>query len=113
MDKDLGKTSTGLQANIAGLACYVIGFVSGVVFLLLEKENKFVRFHAMQSIVTFGAIAILQCVFLSMFYPLVALLSLASLGLWIVLIIKAYQGEMFKLPVLGDFAEKCLAKIKF
>ena len=48
------KTSTGLEDNIAGLLCYVAGWVSGLIFLLIETENKFVRFHAVQSIIVFG-----------------------------------------------------------
>ena len=53
------KTSTGLQENVAGLLCYVLGWVTGLIFILIEKENKFVRFHAMQSIVTFGSITVI------------------------------------------------------
>ena len=109
MDQDLGKTSTGIQPNVAGLLCYILGLVSGVVFILIEKENKFVRFHAMQSIIAFGAIFVLQIVstvipFIGMI--LMPILGLACLVLWIVLMIKAYQGETFKLPVIGDLAEQ-------
>ncbi len=108
MGKDLGKTSTGIQANMAALLSYLVGFISGIVFLVIEKENKFVRFHAMQSTIASGAIFVLQIVlsyipFLFVLSPLVGLLGLA---LWIILMIKAYQGEMFKLPVIGEIAEK-------
>ena len=108
MEKDLGKTSTGIQANVAALLSYLGGFVTGIVFLVIEKENKFVRFHAMQSTIVSGSLFILQIVlsfipFLVMLSPLV---GLAGLALWIILMIKAYQGEMFKLPVIGDIAEK-------
>ncbi len=108
MQKDLGKSSTKLQPNVAALLSYLAGFVSGIVFIVIEKENKFVRFHALQSIVTFGAIFVLQWVFSVMFYvgALVLLLNLASLALWVILMIKAYQGERFKLPVIGDIVEK-------
>ncbi len=51
----MGKSSTGLDENVAGLLCYVLGWVSGLVFFLIEKESKFVKYHAMQSIVVFGA----------------------------------------------------------
>ena len=103
------KTSTGLQENVAGLLCYVLGWISGIVFLLLEKENKVVRFHAIQSIVVFGALTIAS-VILS-FIPFIGivlgwLISILALILWIVLMIKAYQGTRFKLPWAGDFAEK-------
>jgi len=108
MEKDLGKTSTGIQANAAALLSYLVGFISGIVFLVIEKENKFVRFHAMQSTIVSGSLFVLQIVlsfipFLVMLSPLV---GLAGLALWIILMIKAYQGEMFKLPVIGDIAEK-------
>ena len=108
MEKDLGKTSTGIQANVAALLCYLVGFISGVIFLLVEKENKYVRFHAMQSVITFGAFFIGQMVF--MYIPfaifLLPILGVGSLILWVVLMIKAYQGETFKLPIIGDIAAK-------
>ena len=109
MTKDLGKTSTGMQPNIAALLSYVLGFITGTIFYLIEKENKFERFHAMQAIITFAALFVLQ-IFLG-FIPVIGLIllplvSIASLILWIVLMVKAYQGEKFKLPVVGDIAEK-------
>ncbi len=109
MTKDLGKTSMGMQPNIAALLSYVLGFITGIIFYLIEKENKFVRFHAMQAIITFGALFVLQMVL--GFIPVIGLIllpivSIASLILWIVLMVKAYQGEKFKLPVVGDIAEK-------
>ncbi len=107
--KDLGKTSTGIQPNVAALLSYVLGFITGVIFYLIEKENKFVRFHAMQSIVVFGSLFVVGLVV--PFLPgvnlvLMPLLWAAEIVLWVVLMIKAYQGEMFKLPVAGDIAEK-------
>jgi uncharacterized membrane protein len=116
--KDLGKTSTGMQANIAGLLCYAVGWVTGLVFFLIEKENKFVRFHALQSIIVFGALSVLQIVvgmfmgaFLGVLVPFFnGFVGLVSLVLWIVLMIKAYQGEKFKLPIAGDIAEKNVEK---
>jgi len=103
------KTSTGLAANVAGLLCYVLGWISGLVFILIEKENKFVRFHAMQSIVTFGALTIVSIII--SFIPFIGwilgwLISILGLILWIVLMVKAYQGQRYKLPWAGDFAEK-------
>jgi len=103
------KTSTGLEANVAGLLCYVLGWISGLVFILIEKENKFVRFHAMQSIIVFGALTLASIVL--RWIPLLGwvisvLLSVLGLVLWIVLMVKAYQGEKYKLPWAGDLAEK-------
>ena len=105
------KTSTGLQENVAGLLCYALGWVSGLVFILLEKENRFIRFHAMQSIIVFGFASIVGMFFF--WNPFIGwLVSGLAFALWIVLMVKAYQGEMYKLPVAGDLAEKWLGKIK-
>jgi uncharacterized membrane protein len=109
MDKDLGKCSTGMQPNLAALLSYLVGVITGIIFYLIEKENKFVRFHAMQSILIFAFLFVLQAVLV--FVPvigwmLIPIISIASLILWIVLMVKAYQGEMLKLPVIGDIAEK-------
>jgi len=119
--KDLGKTSTGMQANVAALVCYVLGWVTGLIFFIIEKDNKFVRFHALQSIIVFGALTVLGIVvsiffqifmilrlyFMFQFLALILnLIWLAALILWIVLMIKAYQGSSFKLPIAGDIAEK-------
>jgi uncharacterized membrane protein len=107
--KDLGKCSTGMKPNVAALLSYLLGFVTGIVFYLIEKDNKFVRFHAMQSIVTFGFLTILGLMlpFIPVFNVILApMLGLINLVLWIILMIKAYQGEQFKLPIAGDFAEK-------
>ena len=54
----MDKSSTGLEANVAGLLCYVLGWISGLVFVLIEQESKFVRYHAMQSIYIFGTITV-------------------------------------------------------
>lgn len=103
------KTSTGMQANVEALLAYLVGFVTGIVFLIIEKENKFVRFHAMQSIFVSGGLFVAQIIV--GFIPYVGwvisiLLSLLGLILWILCMFKAYQGELFKLPVVGDIAEK-------
>ncbi|MCJ7769464.1 MAG: hypothetical protein MUO92_03185 [Dehalococcoidales bacterium] len=107
------KTSTGLEDNIAGLLCYVAGWVSGLIFLLIETENKFVRFHAVQSIIVFGALIIIWVPL--QFIPPLALLVGWLIGglafvLWIVLMYNAYQGTMYKLPIAGDLAEKWSSK---
>jgi len=107
--KNLGETSIGMQPNLAGLLCYFFGFITGLVFYFVEKKNKFVRFHAMQSIVVFGSFFVANLVLLVL--PVIGvviggLLSLLSLALWVLLMIKAYQGEFFKLPIAGDIAEK-------
>jgi len=98
-----------MEENIEGALCYVLGWVTGIVFYLLEKENKFVKFHAMQSILTFLPLSVIG--WIMMWIPFIGwaigtLIWLLTLILWIVLMIKAYQGEMFKLPIVGDMAEK-------
>jgi len=107
------KTSTGLAENVAGLLCYVLGWVTGTVFLLIEQENKFVRFHAMHSIIVFGALMIASFIlgsipFIGVFFAW--LISLLGLALWIVLMVKAYQGARYKLPWAGDLAEKWVGR---
>lgn len=106
--QDLGKTSTGLQPNVAALLSYLAGFVTGIIFFVIEKDNKFVRFHAFQSLVLFGGLFVVQMVliFTIVLIILVPILNIATLILWVVLMVKAYKGEMFKLPVIGDMAEK-------
>lgn len=107
--KDLGQTTIGMQPNLAGVLCYLVGFVSGIIFYLIEKENKFVRFHAMQSIIVSGSVFVLQIVLTAVPFigpvlsPLVALVAFI---LWLVLMIKAYQGEFFKLPIAGEIAQQ-------
>jgi uncharacterized membrane protein len=112
------KISTGLEANVAGLLCYVLWWVSGLVFILIEKENEFVRFHAMQSIVTFGSITVLSIAlsilssipFLGIIFGIIGwILGLLAFVLWIVLMVKAYQGTTYKLPWAGNLAEKWLS----
>jgi uncharacterized membrane protein len=114
-DKDTGskdtgdKTNSGIQPNLAGLLCSALWWVTGIIFLLIEKENKFIRFHAIQSIFTFGAISIIQIIL--GFIPVVGLIKsvivwVAAFVLWILLMYQAYQGKMFKLPIVGDNAEK-------
>ena len=106
----MGKSSTGMQENVAGLLCYVLGWLSGLVFILIEKESKFVRFHALQSIYVFGVLTVASIIlgWIPVVGPMVLnpLLGLISVVLWIILMIKAYQGTKFKLPWAGNIAER-------
>ncbi len=109
----MGKSSTGLDENVAGLLCYVLGWVSGLVFVLLEQESKFVRFHAMQSIYVFGALTVASIIvgWIPVVGPaLSGLIGLLAFVLWIVLMIKAYQGTQFKIKWAGDYAERWASK---
>jgi uncharacterized membrane protein len=108
------KTSIGLEENVVGLLCYLLTWVTGLIFLLLEKENRFVRFHAMQSLVTFLSLMVVVWIlsaiamFVWVLEPLVWIVDLVILVFWIVGMVKAYQGEMYKFPVFGSIAESLL-----
>ena len=99
----------GLSENVASALCYVLAWVTGIIFILVEKENKTVRFHAMQSILTFLPLGILAWIVGLMGYAFAwigGLILLVEFILWIVLIIKAYQGEKFMVPIVGPIAAK-------
>jgi uncharacterized membrane protein len=109
----MAKTSG--NDNMLAAVSYLLGFVTGIIILLVEKKSSFVRFHAMQSIILFGGLFILNIAL--GFIPLLGwltgfVLSLVGFVLWIVLMWKAFQGEKYKVPYVGDLAEKQLAKIK-
>jgi len=110
----MSKTSTGLEKNTAAGLCYVLGWLSGLIFFLIEKEDQDIRFHAMQSLVVFGGLNIVQIVLsISLVgIPLIPLIGIAGLVLWIFLMIKGFQGEKYKLPIVGDIAEKWAGQIK-
>ena len=108
----MDKTSTGLAENVAGLLCYALGWVSGLIFIMIEQENRFVRFHAMQSIIVFGVLTAANIILgwiPGIGYAITGILWLIGVALWFVLMIKAYQGNRFKLPWSGDLAEKWTA----
>jgi len=102
------RTSAGVDANVAAALSYLVGFVTGIIFLLVEKDNKFVRFHAMQSTLVFlGIVAIdilLQLVPILGALMVVFIVIPVSAVLWLLLMFKAYQGEEFKLPLVGQMA---------
>jgi len=90
-----------------------LGFITGIVFLVLEKENKFVRFHAIQSLATFLPLFVISIVIGWIpFIGVIISILIIPLGLilWLLLMYKAYKGERFKLPVVGYFAEKQINK---
>ena len=102
------EKGTGLEPNVAGLLCYVAGWITGLIFFLIEKD-KFVRFHALQSIVFFGAVSVAYIIIF--WIPFIGwiigwLIWAFAIVMWIVLMVKAYQGNKFKLPIAGDIAEK-------
>ena len=112
-------TSGALSENVAGALCYVLGLITGILFLVLTPYNqsKFVRFHAFQAIFFHVAwiglwivetiIAVVMPWQLHMLLSLFTiLLSLGGLAIWLFLMYKAYNNEKFKLPIIGDLAEK-------
>jgi uncharacterized membrane protein len=119
-----GAAQTGLDENLAGALCYLVGWITGLILFLTDKR-PYVRFHAAQSIVVFGALNILWYVE-GMFFGLALfaggwlgfsfglliarLLELIGLILWLLLMIKAYQGQRFRVPVAADLADKFLGK---
>jgi uncharacterized membrane protein len=105
MSEAKGKTSQSRELNLEGLLCYVLGWATGITFLLLEKDNKFIRFHAIQSIVIFGAYTVIAIIldFITVVgWIFNLLLGIAAFIFWIVLVMKAYQGQIYKLSVAGD-----------
>jgi uncharacterized membrane protein len=113
--------TSGMTDNVAGLLCYVLGFITGILFLVLEpyNRNKLIRFHAFQAI--FFNIAVVACFvglsiigialhFIPMMWALMAMLNmvvwLGSIVVWVFLMVKAYQGQRWVLPVIGPLAEK-------
>ena len=106
------KLGTGLNKNVAGALAYVLGPITGVVFLILEKD-PFVRFHAVQSIVVFLGLFILQAV-MGMTIVLIALVPLVGIAgfiLWLLLIYKAWQGQEWEVPFLGKIVRQLVAKV--
>ena len=107
---DHGKTASGLDANVAAALAYAVGWVSGLAIYLLEPDNRFVRFHALQSVIVFGALSIAWILALSVPFLgwIVAFLVIppVSAVLWLILMYKAYQGERYKIPGAGDMADQ-------
>ncbi|KKQ72788.1 MAG: hypothetical protein US94_C0040G0007 [Berkelbacteria bacterium GW2011_GWB1_38_5] len=106
-DESTPSGSEGIDPKLAGLLCYLLSLVGGIVFLAISKD-KFVRFHAFQSIFLWVAFIILVVVV--MFIPFVRWFSWVIYPAWLVIsilmMLKAYAGEKYKLPVIGDLAEK-------
>ncbi len=114
-----------MEENVAGLLCYVLGWITGLVFLLIDKR-PFVRFHAAQSLVTFGGLHIIHIVLglaiggslfaggffgtWSLLAAIARLVGLIGLVAWILCMVKAFQHEHFKLPIVGDVAENIAGK---
>lgn len=110
--KPAAKSGTGLEPNIAALLAYLFDFVGGLIFFLIEKDNKFVRFAAVQSMV-------LSAIYWAIYLVVLPIISVATIGfgfflypvLWlgyvalrIVLMVKAYNNQEWEVPVVGPIA---------
>ena len=122
--KPEAESSTGLSANVAGLLCYVAGWITGIVFVVLEKKSKFVKFHAWQSIMVFGVLTLAHLVLSTILGAIAAatfpfsaglgvfsvvmgwLIGVLMFVLWVILMVQAGSGKMWKVPGAGDWAEK-------
>ena len=114
------SAQSGMAENVAGLLCYLLGWLTGIIFFLIDKR-PFVRFHAAQSIVVFGGLHVISIVLGIIFgggfmmmgrwgafglgWALYSLINLVALILWILLMVKAYQGEKFQVPVAAGIAQ--------
>lgn len=105
----MNNSSTGLPENLAACLAYALGWITGLIFLLLEKRSTFVRFHAMQSLMAFGIISLANVaiqVLPGVGTAAGVLLALLSLVLWIAGMMQAWQGKRWKMPLIGDEAER-------
>jgi len=122
MAASTASPTEGLQENVAGLLCYVLGWLTGIIFLLIDKR-PWVKFHAAQSIVVFGGLTIIRVALIFMggmmgggvvgwgLLGMIGLLiGLVGLVLWVLLMIKAYQHETFKVPIAAPIAESIAGK---
>jgi len=109
-------SAEGLQENVAGLLCYVLGWLTGVIFLLIDKR-PWVKFQAAQSIVVFGGLTVIRIglIFMNGFLGgligfailsgLSLLIGLLGFVIWILLMVKAYKHETFRVPIAADIAD--------
>ena len=118
----VSSASSGLQENVAGLLCYLVGWLTGIVFLVIDKR-PFVRFHAAQSIVVFGFLFVLRIILsygilgsgflgvLALWSLLSLLLTLVTLAAWVILMVLAYQGKRYEVPIAAGIAKKLAARV--
>ena len=99
----------GLEPRFAAALAYLGGALTGILFLVIEKQDRFVRFHAMQSTITFLGVVVVHFVLrgLPVIGPVVTFAFVVGIViLWVMLIVKAFSGERYKLPYIGDWAEQ-------
>jgi uncharacterized membrane protein len=119
-----GPTSTGVDPRLSALLCYTAWWVSGLIFLIIEQQNRAVRFHAAQSLVLFGGLSIVIAL-LSVFSigmlvvsssafqlarTVVYFVWIAAVGIWLLLMYRTFKGETWQVPFAGDLAAKIAAR---
>jgi len=104
-----GKSSTGLDENVAAFLSYLLGFITGFVFYWQEKKSEFVRFHALQSIITFIPVWLILLA-LGWVPILGALLKILAAMLWVLLMVRAYSGETYRVPFVGAIASEVVKR---
>ena len=107
-EKSQDIPSLNLPQNVACTLCYALFWITGIIFLVLEKKDKAVNFHAIQSIVFFGGLALLSACLSWIPYAggfFGAAIGIVAFIFWIVLMVKSYQGVIYKVPLAGDIAE--------
>ena len=102
------KTSTGLSENAAGLLCYLFGWITGIIFLIIEPNNKFIRFHAFQSILVFASLHVVIMIFawIPFIWVIAYIVGVVAFVAWIALMVLASQEKKYKMPIAGEMAEK-------
>jgi uncharacterized membrane protein len=105
----MADTKTGLEERVACILCYVLGWVTGIIFLILEPENKTIKFHAFQSILVFASLHVIIMIFA--WIPIIGWIIATLVGIvafiaWISLMVLASQEKKYKVPIAGEYAEK-------
>jgi uncharacterized membrane protein len=115
-----GPTSTGVEPRLSALLCYSAWWISGLIFLIVEQQHRAVRFHAAQSVVLFGALSLvigllsagsvgMLVVSAAAFQAarlLVYLVWFAAVAIWLLLMLKTFQGETWRVPFASDLADR-------
>lgn len=95
-----------LEPRLAAVLCYMLGIVTGIILLRVERKDRFVRFHALQSI-AFTSLAVVALLLLSMsgMGAIVWAIAVGAWAVWVILMLRAARGDFFQLPFIGRWAE--------
>ena len=104
-----GRSSLNMNENIAAPIAYMFGWLSGLILFLVEKESRFVRFHALQSLLFFGGMSLILGVLgripvVGWVFAIIG--GILAFGFWIIGMVNAYRGELYRFPIVGDFAAR-------